>query len=124
MPTSRIRVADGIEVGGDAPLLLIAGPDVIESEAHALRMATALAEIARDRGIPLVYKSSFDKANRTSIGSFRGPGLEEGLRVLDLVKRETGLPVTIAENPLDCVVLGSGRVLEELDRMRGVLFEE
>lgn len=94
MPTRRIRVAEGVEVGGGAPLLLIAGPDVIENEAHAVRMAAALAAIARERGVSLVFKASFDKANRTSIRSFRGPGLEEGLRVLDRVKTETGLPVT------------------------------
>ncbi len=94
MPTPRIRVADGVEVGGGAPLLVIAGPDVIESETHAVRMGRALAEIARARHVPLIYKSSFDKANRTSIESFRGPGIDEGLRVLGVVKDETGLPVT------------------------------
>jgi len=80
--------------GAGAPLLLIAGPDVVESEAHALKMARALAQIAAARGVPLVYKSSFDKANRTSGSSFRGPGLEEGLRVLARVKADTGLAVT------------------------------
>src|SRR5262245_45174852 len=94
MPSPRIRIADGVEAGGGAPLLLIAGPDSIESEAHALEMAAALARIAKDRGVPLVYKSSFDKANRTSAASFRGPGMEQGLAILAKVKRETGLPVT------------------------------
>ncbi len=89
MPSPRIRIADGVEAGGGAPLLLIAGPDSIESEAHALRMAQALKGIAAVRGITLVYKSSFDKANRTSAGSFRGPGLEQGLAILARVKRET-----------------------------------
>ena len=93
MPTS-IRVAEGVRAGGGAPLLLLAGPDVIESEAHTLRMAEALASIARDRGVALVFKASFDKANRTSAASFRGPGLAEGLRVLRRVKEETGLPIT------------------------------
>ena len=93
MPSS-IRVADGVLAGEGAPLLLLAGPDVIESEAHALRMAQALHAIARERGVSLVFKASFDKANRTSASSFRGPGLEEGLRVLARVKKETGLPVT------------------------------
>jgi 2-dehydro-3-deoxyphosphooctonate aldolase (KDO 8-P synthase) len=93
MPTS-IRIAEGVRAGGSAPLLLLAGPDVIESEAHALRMARALAGIARERGIGLVFKASFDKANRTSAASFRGPGLDEGMRVLRRVKEETGLPVT------------------------------
>jgi len=93
MPTS-IRVAEGVHAGGSAPLLLLAGPDVIESEAHTLRMARALAGIARERGVALVFKASFDKANRTSAASYRGPGLAEGVRVLRRVKEETGLPVT------------------------------
>jgi 2-dehydro-3-deoxyphosphooctonate aldolase (KDO 8-P synthase) len=94
MPSPRIRIADGVAAGGGAPLLLIAGPDSIESEGHALRMAQALKGIAVARGLTLVFKSSFDKANRTSLGSFRGPGLEEGIRILAGVKRETGLAVT------------------------------
>jgi 2-dehydro-3-deoxyphosphooctonate aldolase (KDO 8-P synthase) len=94
MPTKRIEIAEGIAVGGDAPVLFIAGPCVIESESHALKMARALREIADQRKIPLIFKSSFDKANRTSVGSPRGPGLEEGLKVLSKVKEETGLPVT------------------------------
>jgi 2-dehydro-3-deoxyphosphooctonate aldolase (KDO 8-P synthase) len=94
MRTPRIEIADGVAAGGGEPLLFIAGPDVIESEEHALRMACALRDIAEQRGIPLVFKSSFDKANRTSVDSPRGPGLKEGLRVLARVKEETGLPVT------------------------------
>jgi 2-dehydro-3-deoxyphosphooctonate aldolase (KDO 8-P synthase) len=94
MPTLRIRVTDDVEAGGGAPLLLIAGPDVVESEAHALKLARALAEIARARSVPLIFKASFDKANRTSVDSFRGPGLDEGLRVLAGVKAATGLPIT------------------------------
>ena len=94
MPSPRIRIADGVVAGGGAPLLLIAGPDSIESEAHALRMAQALKGIAVARNLTLVFKSSFDKANRTSLSSFRGPGLVEGLRILARVKRETGLSVT------------------------------
>jgi 2-dehydro-3-deoxyphosphooctonate aldolase (KDO 8-P synthase) len=94
MPSPRIRIADGVVAGGGAPLLLIAGPDSIESEAHALRMAQALKGIAAARNLTLVFKSSFDKANRTSLSSFRGPGLEEGVRILEVVKKETGLAVT------------------------------
>jgi len=94
MSSLPIRIADGVVAGGGAPLLLIAGPDLIESEAHALRMARALREIAAARGVALVYKSSFDKANRTSVHSARGPGLEAGLRILARVKAETGLPLT------------------------------
>jgi 2-dehydro-3-deoxyphosphooctonate aldolase (KDO 8-P synthase) len=94
MPSPPIRIADGVVAGGGAPLLLIAGPDSIESEAHALRMAQALKGIAVARGMTLVFKSSFDKANRTSARSFRGVGLDEGLRILARVKKETGLAVT------------------------------
>jgi 2-dehydro-3-deoxyphosphooctonate aldolase (KDO 8-P synthase) len=94
MLSSSIDIAEGVSVGGGGPLMLIAGPDVVESEEHALRMARALADLSRRKKIPLVYKSSFDKANRTSVESPRGPGLKEGLRVLASVKRETGLPVT------------------------------
>ena len=94
MPSRPIRIAEGVVAGSGHPLVLIAGPDSIESEAHALRMAQALKGVARARELPLVFKASFDKANRTSSASFRGVGLEEGVRILARVKRETGLPVT------------------------------
>ena len=81
-------------MGGGGPLLLIAGPDLIESEAHALRMARALAEIAAVRRLPFVFKSSFDKANRTSIDSPRGPGLAQGLAVLRRVRAAAGVAIT------------------------------
>jgi len=80
-------------VGGDRRPLIIAGPCVIESEEHCLRMARALKDLAGQAGLHLVFKASFDKANRSSIRSFRGPGLEEGLRILARVKAETSLPV-------------------------------
>ena len=83
----------GRPVGLDEPLFLIAGPCVIESEALALSVAETLRGIADRLGILLIYKSSFDKANRSSGASFRGPGLEEGLRILEKVRAETGLPV-------------------------------
>jgi 2-dehydro-3-deoxyphosphooctonate aldolase (KDO 8-P synthase) len=84
--------AGGVRFGGPR-LALIAGPCVIESDQSALRHAERLARIARDTGVPIIFKSSFDKANRTSHASFRGPGLEAGLRTLERVKRETGLGV-------------------------------
>lgn len=83
----------GFEVGLDQPFFLIAGPCAIESEQLALQTATQLKEITARLGIPFIYKSSFDKANRSSIDSFRGPGMQEGLRILDKVKREVGVPV-------------------------------
>jgi 2-dehydro-3-deoxyphosphooctonate aldolase (KDO 8-P synthase) len=82
----------GVVFGGPR-FIAIAGPCVIESAESALHHAERLAAISRTTGVPIVFKSSFDKANRTSHGSFRGPGLEAGLRVLERVKRETGLPV-------------------------------
>ena len=83
----------GFEVGLDQPLFLIAGPCVVESEQLQLDVAGQLKEITAALGINFIFKSSFDKANRTSIGSFRGPGMEEGLRVLAEVKRQLGVPV-------------------------------
>ena len=83
----------GIEVGGGAPLLLIAGPCVIESESHAIETAIETRDIARRIGVQYVFKASYDKANRTSSRSFRGPGLTEGLRVLGRVREEAGVPI-------------------------------
>ena len=80
-------------VGGGSPIALIAGPCVIESPAHASDLAVALKGIAARCGVPLIFKASFDKANRTSGQSFRGPGLESGLRTLAEVKARTGLPI-------------------------------
>jgi len=94
MATTRpIQITDEISFGGDEPPLFIAGPCVIESREHALRMARTLASMRDELKINLVFKSSFDKANRTSIESFRGPGLERGLEILREVKGETGLPL-------------------------------
>lgn len=83
----------GFEVGLDKPLFLIAGPCVIESEQLQVDVAGQLKEITGKLGINFIFKSSFDKANRTSLTSFRGPGMEEGLRVLSEVKRQIGVPV-------------------------------
>jgi 2-dehydro-3-deoxyphosphooctonate aldolase (KDO 8-P synthase) len=76
------------------PFFLIAGPCVIESEAHCLKMAGEIKRVAEEAGVELIFKASFDKANRTSIASFRGPGIERGLEVLDRVKARLGIPVT------------------------------
>ncbi|MFQ5894539.1 MAG: 3-deoxy-8-phosphooctulonate synthase [Nitrospinota bacterium] len=91
-PVARLRVG-GMEVGGGAPLALVAGPCVIEGEAEALAAARAIAQAASRVGMPFLYKSSYDKANRTSIRSYRGPGLEKGLQILEKVRREVGVPV-------------------------------
>ena len=81
------------EVGPDKPIFLIAGTCVVESEAMTIDTAGALKEITESLGIPFIYKSSFDKANRSSRDGFRGPGMEEGLRILSEVKRQLGLPI-------------------------------
>lgn len=82
-----------IQIGNSSALVLIAGPCVIESEAHALKMAEAIGEETRKLGIPFIFKASYDKANRTSLKSFRGPGIEEGLRILRKVRQSSGMPV-------------------------------
>jgi 2-dehydro-3-deoxyphosphooctonate aldolase (KDO 8-P synthase) len=89
--TQSFQVGD-VSIGG-GELFLIAGPCVIESEAHALKMAAALAAIARQKKLPYIFKASYDKANRTSIRSFRGPGLDEGLRILHEVRDSVKVPV-------------------------------
>ena len=91
-------------VGADQPFFLIAGPCVIESEGLALETAGFLKELTAKLGVPFIYKSSFDKANRSSAASYRGPGLEEGLRILAEVKSQVGVPVLTdihEDTPLD-----------------------
>ena len=83
----------GFEAGIDRPLFLIAGPCVLESEQLAIDTAGALAELTGRLGMPFIFKSSFDKANRSSIGSFRGPGVADGLRILEKVQKQIGVPV-------------------------------
>jgi 2-dehydro-3-deoxyphosphooctonate aldolase (KDO 8-P synthase) len=93
MTLSKTFSVNSIRFGGNAPLFLIAGPCVIESEAHATSMAERLAAIASELGVPYIFKASYDKANRTSLSSFRGPGLQEGLRILKNIKKKTGLAI-------------------------------
>jgi len=102
-----------IRIGTGNPLVLLAGPCVIESRDHTLRLAESIAKICSRVGIPLVFKASFDKANRSSVNSFRGPGLKDGLPVLDEVRKTLDLPVvsdihtpeqaSIAGKVLDCL---------------------
>ena len=102
-----------VVVGGGAPLALIAGPCVIESKEHTLRVASALKHICEGLHLPLVFKASFDKANRSSIESFRGPGLDEGLSILGRVREQLDVPILsdihlpdqapVAGEVLDCV---------------------
>ena len=92
MSVPQVAVGE-VVIGGGQPLVLIGGPCVIESETHALELAGAILAIAERCRVPYIFKASFDKANRTSLRSFRGPGLEEGLRVLARVKDRVGVPI-------------------------------
>jgi 2-dehydro-3-deoxyphosphooctonate aldolase (KDO 8-P synthase) len=91
--TREVAVAPGVTIGGGRPLVLIGGPCAIENEAHALMTAERLIAIAAERRVPFIYKSSYDKANRSSVNSYRGPGLVEGLRILRKVRDTLGVPV-------------------------------
>src|SRR5687768_10679726 len=93
MPEPKRVSAGAVALGGGAPLVLIAGPCVIESEAHATMLAESLAAIAGRCGMPFIFKASYDKANRTSLTSFRGPGLSAGLKVLAAIKKRVGAPI-------------------------------
>lgn len=93
VPEVAVVRAGDVSFGPGQPLAFVIGPCVIESEAHAVDTGLAIADISRRTGFPVVFKASFDKANRTSIASYRGPGLAEGLRILAAVKARTGLPV-------------------------------
>ncbi len=108
--TTREITAGSIKIGNNNPLAFIAGPCVIESEEAALKAALLIKEISENKGIPVIYKSSYDKANRTSVNSFRGPGIKEGLAILDKVKKETGL-----------AVLSDVHSVDEVDRAAEVL---
>ncbi len=103
--TRHVQIGD-LTLGNDRPLTVIAGPCVLESRAHALEMSQALAEMAASLGIGLIYKTSFDKANRTSLASSRGLGLEEGLPILAEVREASGLPVlTDVHAPEQCATV-------------------
>jgi len=103
-PSAVVSVGNA-KFGNDLPFALIAGPCVLESRAHALEMASALKEMATRLGLGLVYKSSFDKANRTSVGSARGLGLKEALPIFAEIRETTGLPVvTDVHEPEQCAI--------------------
>ncbi len=93
MSVAKFSITSDISIGGDAPPLIIAGPCVIESETMALRHAEKIAILADQVGMPFVFKASYDKANRSSGKSFRGPGINEGLRILARIKHELGIPI-------------------------------
>lgn len=93
MGTTREIELGKLRLGGGNPLFLIAGPCVIESETHARILAEKIAKIAADAEVPYIFKASYDKANRSSLKAFRGPGMKEGLRILDKIKKELKLPI-------------------------------
>ncbi len=101
--TQEVRVGETIRIGGGAPLALIAGPCAIESRHHALEMAQALKEVTAAAGVPFIYKSSYDKANRTSVEGYRGPGLHAGLAILQQVRQDIGVPVLADIHDVDQV---------------------
>lgn len=92
-PKTRVVPINGVQIGGGRPIALIAGPCVIENRDHTLKMAEAIKAISDKLGVPFVFKSSYDKANRSAVDSYRGPGLEEGLSILGAVQSEVGAPV-------------------------------
>jgi len=92
-PARRFEVVPGLSVGAGSPLLLIAGPCQIESKDHSLMIAAKLKELCRTRGLNFIFKASYDKANRTSLDGVRGPGIDEGLKILAQVKKELSVPV-------------------------------
>jgi len=91
---SKLTSISGVGIGGDAPLLIIAGPCVLENQEQAILIASTLQNICNDVGVGFIFKGSFDKANRTSLHSNRGPGIEGGLQILQFVKEQLGVPVT------------------------------
>src|SRR4029077_6196744 len=93
MSSTREIALGTLRLGTGNPLFLIAGPCVIESEAHARMMAEKIAQIAADAGVPYIFKASYDKANRSSVKAFRGPGPAEGLRILGKIKTDLKLPI-------------------------------
>src|SRR5258708_25971877 len=118
MTTTREIVLGSLRLGGGNPLFLIAGPCVIESETHALVMAQKIAKVASDAGVPYIFKASYDKANRSSVKAFRGPGLKEGLRILAKIKSE--LKLRRLTDIHDAAQAGSPAGLRRLPRIPAV----
>jgi len=104
---TKIVRTNHIEIGGNAPLVLIAGPCVIESEDQIRKTAEGLKEITSEIKVPFIFKSSYDKANRTSINSYRGPGLEKGLEILERAKKEFDIPLLVDVHQIEEVALVS-----------------
>jgi len=103
MPSREVSVGS-LHIGGGRPFVFIGGPCVIESRDHVLRHATALRQITARAGVPFIFKASFDKANRTSLRAYRGPGMHEGLKILAAVRSELGIPVLTDVHERDQIV--------------------
>jgi 2-dehydro-3-deoxyphosphooctonate aldolase (KDO 8-P synthase) len=101
MAHTRTFAVGPVMVGGEAPLFLIAGPCVIEGEEHARKMAASIGEICAELSVPFIFKASYDKANRSSLSSYRGPGIENGLPILARIQKETGAPVLTDVHSVD-----------------------
>lgn len=110
MAVTCVHISE-VSIGRDCPLAVIAGPCVIESRDHTLRLADRIGSICRSLELPLVFKASFDKANRSSVDTFRGPGMEKGLAILREVREEIGLPV-LSDVHLPDQVQAAGQVLD------------
>jgi len=104
---------------GDGKLFLIAGPCVLESEPHARKLADAIQRICSDLGVPYIFKASYDKANRTSIHSFRGPGLDEGCRILRAIAQSNGLPI-LSDVHSEAQATAASEALGDIDAMRQI----
>ena len=91
--SKEINISEKIKIGGSQPLFLIGGPCVIENEEHAVFLATQIKNVCDNLGIPYIFKASYDKANRSSLASYRGPGFPEGLQILDNIKNTLNVPV-------------------------------
>ncbi|MBN1515353.1 3-deoxy-8-phosphooctulonate synthase [Candidatus Sumerlaeota bacterium] len=114
MSKTRPVLIGGVTIGGEAPLALIAGPCVIESPEHVMKMAEAVAQIAGRVKMPFIFKASFDKANRSSIQSYRGPGMDAGLELLAAVRGRVGCPVLTDIHAVDQV----SRAADAVDAMQ------
>ena len=122
MNSNLVKIGD-VTFGGGAPLALIAGPCVIEDEDLALKIAEQIAELGSKLNIGVVFKASFDKANRTSVNSYRGPGIKKGLQILSHIKKTTGLPVlTDIHIPEQAAVVAE--VVEEVTEATEKVVEE
>lgn len=111
MVNKKIKITENISLSNDNPFVVIAGPCVIESEKHALNLAKKLKKITTDLKVPFIFKASYDKANRSSVSSYRGPGLEEGLKILAKIKKDLKIPV-LTDVHTEEQALNAGKIVD------------